>query len=165
MTGEAMRLGTDGGARIDLRIVDYQYPEIAGDGTGKDWDANWLVVAGDVVAEDGRGWSFLDPCLTSWEAREIGDWLRGVVDGSVTPTPLDGGGAGRLLAFTEPNLAFSFADRTDDAVVIRVYLSLESGPPWPTERGDYFLLVTMQVTHLALAIKDWDRMLAAHPDR
>jgi hypothetical protein len=163
MTGEAMKLGIDGGARIDLRIVDYQYPEITGDGTGKGWDANWLVVAGDAVTEDGRGWSFLDPCLTTWEARELGDWLRGVVDGSLTPTPLDCGGAGRLLAFTEPNLAFSFADRTDDAVVIRVYLSLESGPPWPTERD--FLLVTMQVTHLTLAIKDWDRMLAAHPDR
>ena len=165
-----MRLGDQHGARVDLRIVDYQYPAKHGDGSGKDWDANWLMVAGDAVAEDGHGWSFQDPCLTTWEARSLSEWLRGVVEGSVPPTPFDNREAQHLFAFTEPNLAFSLDARTLDDAVIRVHLSLESRPPWRPEPGDpdifnHYLLLRTPITQVALAIEDWERMINAHPAR
>ncbi len=170
MTGKAMVLGEDGGPQIHLAIVGYQYPANHGDGTGKDWDANWLIVSGDAVTEDGRAWSFRDPCLTTWEARSLRDWLRGVVDGSVWPTPFGGSKEERLLVFTEPNVAFSLADRTDDGAVVRVHLSLESRPPWLTEPGDpdifdYYLLLRTPMTHLSLAVEAWERMIATYPVR
>ena len=164
-----MRLGVDGGASVELRIVSYQYPDNVGDGSGRDWDANWLVVAGDAVTDDGRSWSFRDPCLTTWEARSLGEWLRAVADGSMAPSPFDGSKAERLLVFTEPNVAFSLEARSGEDVVIRVHLSLESRPPWfgpgAPDIFDFFLSVPTSVGTLTRAIDDWDRQLEQVPER
>ena len=75
-----MKLVSVDGATVDLRPLHYQFPGTAAAGQ-YDWDANWLVVRGGVRLPDGRTWSFSDPCLTTWEARSLGDWLRGVVAG------------------------------------------------------------------------------------
>ena len=49
-----------------------------------DWDANWLVIRGDVHLPDERHWHFLDPCLTTWEAAELaGQQPPPVVEGVV----------------------------------------------------------------------------------
>lgn len=66
------------------------------------WDANWLVVRGEIGTADGRGWTFLDPCLSTWEALSVGEWLRAVAAGG--PAPDD-------PRFTEPNLAFELDGR------------------------------------------------------
>ncbi len=165
----SIRLGVDGGARVELRNVGYQYPDNVGDGSGRDWDANWLVVAGDAVTDDGRSWSFRDPCLTTWEARSLGEWLGAVADGSMPPSPFDGSKAERLLVFTEPNVAFSLEARSGEDVVIRVHLSLESRPPWfgpgDPDIFDYYLSVTTSAADLAVAVAEWDRMVALYPGR
>jgi len=125
-----------------------RYSNIRGDGTGKDWDTNWLMVVGDAVDDDERTWSFRDPCLTTWEARRLRDWLRGVVNGSVLSSPFDGSEAERLLFFTEPNLA-SRGRSIQRCRGHRVHLSLESRPPRLSEPDnpdivDYFLLARMR---------------------
>lgn len=164
-----MRLGALGGARVEFRIVGYQYPDNAGGGSSRDWDANWLLVAGDAVTDDGRSCSFRDPCLTTWEARRLGEWLRAVADGSVSPRPFDGSKVERLLVFTEPNVAFSLEARSGEDVVIRVHLSLESRPPWfgpgAPDIFDYFLSVPTNVATLSRAVDDWDRQLEQVPER
>lgn len=170
MTGAAMTLGEKDGPRIHLAIAGYQYPARHGGGTGKDWDANWLMVTGDAVTEDGRAWSFRCACLTTWQARRLADWLRGVVDGSVLSTPFDGSEAEHLLVFTEPNVAFSLADRTDEDAAIRVHLSLQSRPPWVIKPGGpgvfaYYLLLRMPMAQVELAIQDWERLIAVYPAR
>ena len=157
------------GASVDLRPLRYEFPGIAGAGPG-DWDANWLVVGGDVRLADGRGWSFADPCLTTWEARSLGSWLRGVVKGKVRPTAFDAAGDGEetLEAFTEPNLALSLASRSDGAAVVRVHLSLESRPPWLGDGFDifgFFVSLDVPLQALAAAAGEWDRELAAFPVR
>src|SRR6185369_1127417 len=104
----------------------YQFPDYR---WAHDEDANWLQVCGDITLADGKTWAFEDPCLTTWDARELGSWLREVAAGTVPPSPVAGGESEELLYFLEPNVAFSMEERTADRVRIRVHFSLESLPP------------------------------------
>ncbi len=68
--------------------------------------------------------------------------------------------------FTEPNIAFSLAARSEDSVTIRAHLSLESGPQ--SEDGELFdYFVPLELTSKALvdAIVDWETALRAFPVR
>lgn len=162
-----MKLVSVDGASVDLRPLRYEFPGIAGAGPG-DWDANWLVVAGNVRLADGRGWSFSEPCLTTWEARSLGSWLRGVVNGTVRPTAFDGDDEDALETFTEPNLAVSLAARSGGSAVVRVHCSLESRPPWHGDGFDifgFFVSLDVPLPALAAAAGEWDRELAAFPVR
>ena len=157
-----MRLRSADGAAVELSIKRYQF---GSSNEPRDWDANWLVVAGVVGLPDGSMWSFEDPCLTTWEARELLDWLRQVHAGHVQPS-IWNSEEGRLLAFTEPNIAFSLAVRSEDSVTIRAHLSLESGPP--SEFGELFdSFVPLALSSWALmdAIGDWETALRAFPVR
>jgi hypothetical protein len=167
-----MRLGRAGDARIALVIAGYQFPALPGGGSEPDWDANWLFIAGDAQTKDGRSWSFHDPCLTTWEARELDEWLGVVADGSVEVAsgPFDEDDPVGVLVFAEPNLAFSLAELTSDTATIRVHLSNESAPPWVTGQDrfaffDFFLPVTTSLRDLASARNHWKQMLTAHPVR
>ncbi len=70
---------------IEIHPVAYQFGANPQARPGTDWDANWLVVRGQVTTADALDWSFTDPCLTTWEAQELSAWLRGVVQGVVVP--------------------------------------------------------------------------------
>jgi hypothetical protein len=71
-----MRLASSNGNSVTVRLDGYQYPAITGS-DDRDYDANWLMVAGEVV-NGARSWSFRDPCLLTWEAQELAGWLRSV---------------------------------------------------------------------------------------
>jgi hypothetical protein len=43
-----MLLGSADGALVGLRPVSYQFPGHASTRPGRDWDANWLVIRGEV---------------------------------------------------------------------------------------------------------------------
>ncbi|HEU4676614.1 MAG TPA: hypothetical protein VFS29_11530 [Motilibacteraceae bacterium] len=169
-----MRLRSSDGTQFELRPVRYQFAGVRGSRCGRDWDANWLVIRGDVQLADRRSWSFEDPCLTTWEARELAAWLRGVASGAVQPTPFEGGGEERTWMFTEPNLALSLAARDDVTATVRVHLSLEARPPWlagddpgedPGELFEFFVEVTAPLNVVAQAADDWTAELATFPER
>jgi len=165
-----MRLGSSDGARVELRLLRYEFPDRAAAGRGRDWDANWLVVRGDIRCADGREWSFEHPCLTTWEAGLLGRWLHEVVAGAVALNPFDGGEDEPLVVFTEPNLALSLAAADQETVNIRVHLSLEALPPWlahadGTELFEFFVVVGLSRANLARAAQDWERELAMFPER
>lgn len=108
---EAVSLeGEDAWLRIS--IVRYQFPQTEND----EWDSNWLIIEGH-VSLGGRIWKFSDPCLTTFEAIRLADWMDAQANGTSEQA---------LCAFTEPNL--EFARRSDSA--IRVRFSHESAPPW-----------------------------------
>jgi len=133
-----MQLRSPDGASVDLRITGYQFPgKWAKVGSPPSWEwagdresANWLQIGGHITLADGKTWAFEDPCLTTWDALELGSWLREVAAGTVPPSPDAGGEPEGLLDFLEPNLAFSVEGRTADRVQIRIHFSLESVPPW-----------------------------------
>jgi hypothetical protein len=102
-----------------LVITGYQFPEISND----EWDSNWLIIDGS-VSLSGREWHFRDPCLTTFEAMRLADWLEACAQGKA-PKPYCG--------FTEPNLQFDLVD----AHTVRVSFALESAPPWARQGDDW----------------------------
>ncbi|NHC16372.1 WapI family immunity protein [Motilibacter deserti] len=116
-------ISRDGAA---LRLVPTRYQFGFGASHPGDWDANWLVVHGEVRTSSGGSWSFEDPCLTTWEAVELGQWLASAAAGAVVPTVSPDEQSEGVLSFTEPNLAFSVAEIDDLDLVVRVHLAFES---------------------------------------
>jgi hypothetical protein len=120
---------------------------------------------------DGRTWAFEDPCLTTWQARELGTWLREVAAGTVPPSPVADGEPEDLLEFLEPNIAFSVEERTVDRVRIRVHFSLEALPPWlqdtEEEPGlfEYFVRLDVSAEELTQAAESWMLGLTEVPER
>lgn len=164
-----MRLLSADHASVDLSIARYQFPGRKGQGTD-DWDANWLQVAGTVVLADRKTWTFEDPCLTTWEAAELGRWLNSVADGSVQPSPFGPGQDEQLLVFTEPNVAFSLQERIANRVRVRVHFSLEALPPWlqgarQPDMFDYFVVLDVSEAELRQAAGDWTLNLGQFPPR
>jgi hypothetical protein len=99
-----MQLRSPDGTSMELRIAGYQFPghqaSVAdfalnwlevwakigpppGGKWARDWDANWLQVCGSITLADGKTWAFEQPCLTTWDAQELGSWLHEVAAGTV----------------------------------------------------------------------------------
>lgn len=164
-----MRLFSRDDTSVEIRPINYQFGANPQAAPGTDWDANWLVIRGEVKTADGAGWSFTDPCLTTWETRELGSWLRGVANGIVAPAPDWSEGKG-LLVFTEPNLALSLEQRTNGRLRIRIHLSLEALPPWVTGANkpdlfEHLLVLDISSDDLATAAEEWDNDCAPFPIR
>ena len=60
-----VRLSSSDGASITLHPAAYQFEVTPATADEHDWDANWLMIHGDVRIAGGRQWAFLDPCLTT----------------------------------------------------------------------------------------------------
>lgn len=141
-------------ARVELWPVGYEF---GATGPGGDWDANWLVIHGSVRTSTGEEWAFEDPCLTTWEADELGAWLRAAADGDAPEG---------LLTFTEPNLGFSIA-RNEEPLILRVHLSLESlaAARRPEDLYAYSVPLTLRRQDLLAAARTWHAALASFPAR
>lgn len=166
-----MLLTSFDGPVVNLCISGYQFPQRVAT-SGRDWDANWLNVHGEVTQADGKSWVFEDPCLTTREAQALGSWLRGAAAGTVPVSPFGTGEVAeeRLLFFTEPNLAFSVESRMSDRVGVRVHFSLEALPPWlhGAQQPDMFdcvVLIRLSAAELADAADSWARDLTQYPER
>ena len=158
-----MRLVSADGALAELRPTGYQF--LQADNAAEshaDWDANWLVIRGDVRAADGRSWSFTDPCLTTWEAERLSGWLHAVSRGAADQD---------VAVFTEPNVSFFVDGRDGDRVRMRVRFSHESLPAWfprdavGWQAGEYSVALQVSAADLAQAARAWDRERQAFPAR
>ena len=96
----AMRL-TGEGIELSLGVLGYQFPDEI-----DYWDANWLIIEGAVAHPQGS-WRFRDACLTSFELRQLAEWLDGVARGD---PDADSG------YFTEPCLEFRYASEPEPAI-------------------------------------------------
>jgi hypothetical protein len=166
----AVRLSGRDGAAVELRPTGYEFPRPTGQ--PGDWDANWLVVHGEVRTAAGEAWAFDHPCLTTWEARELARWLRAVAAGDVSATEAPTEDSAGMLVFTEPNLGFSVASSGAEDVVVRAHLSLEAvvGRPGADLDASYDLYafsLPLRVgrAHLVAAAQEWEQGLARFPER
>lgn len=160
-----VKLVSSNGATVELWPVGYQFTDLhsagganAGGATGSyaGWDANWLVIRGDIHTSGGEAWTFTDPCLTTWEAEKLSLWLRAAASDDEA-AELD------PAVFTEPNMSFFFDSRRDGRVRMRLRLSHESLPQWlPREAagwqaGEYYVALEVSCADLAEAAQAWDR--------
>lgn len=157
------------GASIELRPTAYEFSAIPQAAIGTDWDANWLLIRGEVKTADGLEWTFIDPCLTTWEVRKLAAWLRDVAGGRVVPTADWSEEGEGLLYFTEPNMAFSLEERSEERTRVRVHFSLAL-PPWLRERNqlklfEYFLVLDLRPEDLTTAAEEWDNDCEPFPER
>jgi hypothetical protein len=168
-----VKLVSADGASVDLRPVGYEYEQAPPADSAWEsepvWDANWLVILGQVRAADGREWTFSDPCLTTWEAERLLEWLQALGCGEVR----------KALTFTEPNLGFRVDAQDDERVRLRVHFSAESLPPGlrtadprtadprtaSRRVGGYDVLLAIGRADLAAAAQAWAEDCQAFPLR
>jgi hypothetical protein len=132
---------------------------------------DWLSISCRIRTADGGEWSFVQPCLTTEEANGLAVWFGQVAAGAVTTTPTAPGSTTEgLLAFTEPNLAFSLEHATVERVHVRVHFSHESMPPWKPNYAwpdyhAYFLVLDLSTADLRKAAERWHTEIQAFPTR
>ncbi|WP_104190775.1 hypothetical protein [Cryobacterium sp. Y82] len=147
---------------VTLEPVRYELANPAGD----EWDDNWLVIKGDVSAPDAE-WQFAVPCLTTFEAKRISAWLRGVANGDVSISVIGDAGIVPSLEFTEPNLAFSVGSYQGGLMSVRVHFALESMPVGQSsdERDQFWVEIAVTAADLDSSANQWDKALSVFPDR
>ena len=162
-----MKLESLDGQFVDLTVTSYQFGGGRSVGDQRDWDANWLMVHGKVWDGD-RSWEFSDPCMTTWEARELAGWLRGLTNAS--PETVESAEPDELrLWLTEPNLTFELAGTTEGLISLIVHFDAESRPPSGSSDDGQGLghRVALSVPDAVLmrAVDDWDQDLTQFPER
>lgn len=114
----------DGRTRFVLTVLGYQFPN-AGSTDVDSYDANWLMVKFHFDTPEFR-WTSIEPCLLTWEAAKLADWLTRVADQAphLFPTIDYDLKSGDALVFMEPNLGFSVVSYPNsDSAVVRVHVS------------------------------------------
>ncbi|MDT3229720.1 WapI family immunity protein [Pseudomonas sp. rhizo25] len=89
--------------KFSLRVKAYEFPRAR-----DELDANWLVVSIDVEHKGGEAWRACGPYLRTDELLRLLEWLR-----SLTTEGLPSS-----IAFTEGELAFSYSDDMQLAVIL-----------------------------------------------
>jgi hypothetical protein len=142
-----MRLLADDGTSLELSVVGYESPRLAGD-----LDSNWLIIAG-CAALDGREWKFRDPCLLTNEVSALADWFE-----ARSKAPSDDG----EIWFIEPNLYFKWSQG-----VLQVNLDFESRPSWAPEDNteEFYLRFSPSPDELASAASSLRADLVKYPIR
>lgn len=149
-----MHLKAPDGQSLEIRIVGYEFPHLE----TEDYDSNWLIIEGKVMHPDGA-WTFRDPCLLTYEAARLADWLDSVANREVESDRID---------FLEPNLHLHFVESPGNGIV-QVFFELESRPEWtPSKWADQDdLSVEFPVSRVELreAASSLRRQLARFPQR
>jgi len=143
------------GTSLSLTISGYQFPEIENDSR----DSSWLNVTGKV--EHPRGsWTFVDPCMLTYELEGLCDWLESVAANPNT--------SHQSMYFLEPNLGFHVV-RANEQAILRVNLSLECSPPWREDREEWLngvdLDFPLESNDLVTAARVLREQLSRYPQR
>jgi hypothetical protein len=143
---------------FQLSILGYQHPDAA----GEPYDANWLSIHVEAAGADGA-WTGTDPCLLTYEAVRLADWLDAVGAGREAPP---------AISFLEPVLLFRVV-KVSGEKVLRVHFGNLINPSWrifeeqPARPAspDISLDFPLRVTDLRAAAADLRAVLRRYPDR
>lgn len=159
MSFEAVRLGSRTGSFLELTVTGYQFPDATVLPEGQPCDANWLMIRGE-VADGDRTWDFHQPCMTTWEARDLAGWLHRLTDASSSVDPEFG--------FVEPNLRLELAEQTPQRIILTVWFSQESRPnrrPGNDIGGSDRITLTIPRSDIGAVAGTWERSLQEFPPR
>jgi hypothetical protein len=162
-----VRLESLDGHFVELAVTGYQFGNRQSTSSDVDWDANWLMIRGK--AWDGsQSWEFDDPCMTTWEARELASWLRGLGNGH--PATVAAAKPEEVtLWFTEPNLMFTLSETSQGITTVDVYFNAESRPPRGSNDEDeglgHRVRLTIPQADIAEPVGGWEQALTHFPVR
>ncbi len=155
---------TSPNASFYLGILGYQYPDAA----GEPYDANWLSIHVEASGPQGA-WTGTDPCLLTYEAARLADWLDAVANGE---------DASPAISFLEPVLLFRLIDgerigSADRGKILRIHFGNLINPSWrqlnikrePGSNPDLWLDFPLSETNLAAAASELHQQVKRFPDR
>jgi hypothetical protein len=145
------------GSFFHLELLGYKYP----DAEGEPYDANWLLVRVDAAGPQGA-WSVTDPCLLTYEATRLADWLESLAKGTR---------AAPALSFLEPSLLFRQVEREGGEKFLRIHFGSLVHPGWASEapaagvNPDLWLDFPLAEIDLTAAAKSLKAELKRYPRR
>jgi hypothetical protein len=102
---------------VEFSILGYQFPEIT---DGDEWTRNWLLVHINVKSNE-KQWDKTDPAITTFELKELIDWLINISENKIEEY--------ELLMFTEPNISFELINNIEsNKKNIKIHLAAEFKP-------------------------------------
>lgn len=138
---------------VELKITNYQYPEI----TDGDWDSNWLNIYFKVKSKVGN-WQTVDPSLTTWDVERLIKWFHNLSN-NLQPEYTD-------ICFLEPNISFELLDCfVSEAKTIRIKFDLESRPQSAIDDKEYFVEFVADNNELKSIATDLKKELEKYPER
>lgn len=138
---------------VELKITNYQFPEIV-DG---DYDSNWLNIYLNVKSKVGH-WQTIDPSLTTWDMQRLINWFDNLSK-DFEPEYLE-------IAFLEPNLCFELLDRFNSQIkTIRIIFDYESKAKSASEEKEYFVDIIVDNDELKRIKLDLEKELENYPER
>lgn len=146
------------GTSFYLTILGYQHPDAA----GEPYDANWLSIHVEAASPQGA-WTGTDPCLLTYEAVRLADWLEAVGNGQP---------AARAISFLEPVLLFRVV-QAEGGGILRVHFGNLINPSWRALEGanpgaanpDLHLDFPLAATDVAAAGRELRQEARRYPSR
>ena len=138
---------------VELKITNYQYPDI----NAGDWDGNWLNIYLDVKSIVGN-WQKVDPALTTWDVLRLIKWFEDISN-NLQPEYTD-------ICFLEPNISFELLTPFDsETKTIRIKFELEFRPQAATDDKQYFVDFIADSNELKRIATDLKTELEKYPER
>jgi len=142
---------------FQLTVLGYEHPDAA----GEPYDANWLTIQVHASGPDGV-WTGTDPCLLTYEAVRLADWLEAV--GAEKESA-------RAISFLEPVLLFRLVS-DERGHVLRVHFGNLINPSWRNldeqaakSSPDLWLDFPLDETDVAAAGRELRQEIRRYPNR
>jgi len=137
---------------VELKIINYQFPEI----TNCKYDSNWLLV--DLKVNSGCGnWQTLDPSLLVQDIKNIIQWFEKLLNNIDIN--------GDSLAFIEPNLEFKLIKQESFLKTVRLIFNSEFAPQQTNDEMEYYVDCQLNPAELKKIIEELKNELQAFPER
>lgn len=137
---------------VELRIANYQFPEI----TNCEYDSNWLLIYLKIKSDCGN-WQTIDPSLLVGDVKEIIEWFEKISQNETLKY--------KCLDFMEPNLAFELIKTRMDFKTVRIKFDLDSRPKSADDGKDYFVDCELNNSELLKVIEGLKNELQPYPRR
>jgi hypothetical protein len=149
-----MRLNSFDGSSLELKILGYEFPDIA----TEDYDSNWLIIEINVTHPKEQ-WSSRAPCLLTYEVARLADWLENIAHGEETSS---------TQSFVEPHLKFQLVD-PESSKSLLIFFDMEAKsdlmPSNQEPVEDLWIKFQILDLNLEAAAKSLRQQLVKYPQR
>lgn len=143
-------LWIDGKARVEIKIIGYQYEVI------EEWYDDWLTV--QIIAQDQNGfqWEAINSSMMSSELKSLRDWFSSVRDNQMI---------WKFAAFMEPEIEISYIE--DGQIELSLSHAFYPHKLIKLDQGEYEkkFIISSTKEVLQQKIEEIDEMLKQFPER